>query len=225
MVYNTQNHWISGLRPSSGFLNTRKNVVLETGSVPSWGEKWRHLLGSVARAKGPNRVGVSLPHLSTETSSSRKVVYLEFRTMDKVQTPSDSQYKAVSGLIYCLTYSSTLKIEAIFSSKPSVGFSWLHVFISQQTEFFIITAVRTSNRMRVFHICKASNDSSGNLQARYFVACPLENYTDRATAGNRTRTSGSVARNSWVLDHRGGQFNTPLNSINDLYFLDQCYNY
>jgi hypothetical protein len=27
------NHWVSGLRPLSGILNTRENNVLETGSV------------------------------------------------------------------------------------------------------------------------------------------------------------------------------------------------
>jgi hypothetical protein len=33
MEYNTQNYWVSGLRPSSGILNTRKYIVSETGSV------------------------------------------------------------------------------------------------------------------------------------------------------------------------------------------------
>jgi hypothetical protein len=31
MVYNTQNYWVFGLRPSSGILETRKHNVLETG--------------------------------------------------------------------------------------------------------------------------------------------------------------------------------------------------
>jgi hypothetical protein len=29
----TQNHWVSGLGPSSGILNTRKHSILETGPV------------------------------------------------------------------------------------------------------------------------------------------------------------------------------------------------
>jgi hypothetical protein len=33
MVYNTQNHWVSGLCPSFRILNARKHNVSETGSV------------------------------------------------------------------------------------------------------------------------------------------------------------------------------------------------
>jgi hypothetical protein len=33
MVYNTQNHWLSGLHPSFGILNTKKQNVLENEST------------------------------------------------------------------------------------------------------------------------------------------------------------------------------------------------
>jgi hypothetical protein len=33
MVYNNQNYWISGLRPSFGILNIRQHIVLENVSV------------------------------------------------------------------------------------------------------------------------------------------------------------------------------------------------
>jgi hypothetical protein len=33
MVYNTQNYWVFGLRPSFGILKTRKNNATETGPV------------------------------------------------------------------------------------------------------------------------------------------------------------------------------------------------
>jgi hypothetical protein len=47
MVYNTQNHWVSGLCASSGILNIRKHNVSETGSVSVLrlgGGGGRHLL-------------------------------------------------------------------------------------------------------------------------------------------------------------------------------------
>jgi hypothetical protein len=59
MIYNTRNHWISGLSPSSGIVNTRKQR-LETECE---GRKTPNLFGyPVIRvlSKVPNRVGVSL---------------------------------------------------------------------------------------------------------------------------------------------------------------------
>jgi hypothetical protein len=38
IVYNTQNYWVFGLGSSSGFLETRKHSVFETGSTFSG--KW-----------------------------------------------------------------------------------------------------------------------------------------------------------------------------------------
>jgi hypothetical protein len=48
MVYNSQNYWVLGLRPSSGILETRKHNVWKTGfvSVRRRG-KGRHLLSWV----------------------------------------------------------------------------------------------------------------------------------------------------------------------------------
>jgi hypothetical protein len=39
MVYNTQNHWVCGLRPSFGILNNKKNQAFrKLGLFLSWGE-------------------------------------------------------------------------------------------------------------------------------------------------------------------------------------------
>jgi hypothetical protein len=54
MVYNIQNYWVFGLCPSSSILETRKHNVSETGS-------------RLALSKEPKRVGISTPHLRTET--------------------------------------------------------------------------------------------------------------------------------------------------------------
>jgi hypothetical protein len=42
MVYNTQNYWVFGFRPSSGILKTRKQNVSETAcvSVLRWGRRY-----------------------------------------------------------------------------------------------------------------------------------------------------------------------------------------
>jgi hypothetical protein len=48
-------------------------------------------------------------------------------------------------LVSCLAYSSTLKMEAKFPLKRWLTFNSLHGVISQKIEFFITTAVRTSN--------------------------------------------------------------------------------
>jgi hypothetical protein len=64
MVYDTQNYWVSGLRPSSGILNTRKHNVSETGSVSilRWGEGDTYSVGSHKSWSGPViEEGVSLP--------------------------------------------------------------------------------------------------------------------------------------------------------------------
>jgi hypothetical protein len=46
-------------------------------------------------------------------------------------------------------YSSTLMMEEIRFSETSVGFQ-LHGVVSQKIQFFIITAVRTSNPTKMF---------------------------------------------------------------------------
>jgi hypothetical protein len=46
MVYNTQNHWVFGLCPSSGILKAREHNISET-------------LIEVSFSKRPNKVGVS----------------------------------------------------------------------------------------------------------------------------------------------------------------------
>jgi hypothetical protein len=64
MVCNTQNHWVSGLCPSSGILNSREHNVSETGSVSVL--RWERGVIEVQRlrlahSKGLYRVGGSLP--------------------------------------------------------------------------------------------------------------------------------------------------------------------
>jgi hypothetical protein len=91
-VYNIQNHWIPGLCPSSGILNTRKHNVSETESVQ---------LLRLALSKVPNRVGVSLPHLKTEADPVSETLfsrYFEFWTMNKAHNPSDCDC-----LVSCVT--------------------------------------------------------------------------------------------------------------------------
>jgi hypothetical protein len=83
------------------FQITRKHDVSETGSVSvfRWGRETPTLLViqwlRLALSKEPNRVCVYLlSHEDGNWSSFRNVVfssYLEFRTMDEVQKPSDSE--------------------------------------------------------------------------------------------------------------------------------------
>jgi hypothetical protein len=52
MVYNTHNHWVSGLRPSFGILNVRKTKSRTLDLFPSSGERREKttLLGPLERA-------------------------------------------------------------------------------------------------------------------------------------------------------------------------------
>jgi uncharacterized membrane protein len=52
-------------------------------------------------------------------------------------------------LVSCLAYSSTVKTEAISASKCRLTFTRLHGVISQKTDIFIVTAVKTSNPKQV----------------------------------------------------------------------------
>jgi hypothetical protein len=76
MLYNTQDRWVCGISPSPGNLIYRKHYA----------QRLR-----LALCKGPNRVVVSL-------FSS----HLEFRTMDKVQKLSDSEYYLFSQTVEAL---------------------------------------------------------------------------------------------------------------------------
>jgi hypothetical protein len=70
MVYNTQIYWVFGLYPLSGILETRKQKVAETGSVSD-------LIG--------RRKQFQFPQHSV-------FYFLEYRTLEKVQNPSNSKY-------------------------------------------------------------------------------------------------------------------------------------
>jgi hypothetical protein len=52
MVYRTQNHWVSGVSPSSGIQNSRDRNVSESGSVSvfKWEKEIFTLLGALERA-------------------------------------------------------------------------------------------------------------------------------------------------------------------------------
>jgi hypothetical protein len=52
MVHDIQNHWIPGLCPSSGILNTRKHNVSETASVAilRCGERDTYSVGSLRKS-------------------------------------------------------------------------------------------------------------------------------------------------------------------------------
>jgi hypothetical protein len=78
----TQNYWVLGLYPSSRILGNRGHDVSEIGSVSifRWERKTPTQLGSLDRA---NPTHCQFP--------KRRVLYcLEFRTMEKVQEPSNS---------------------------------------------------------------------------------------------------------------------------------------
>jgi hypothetical protein len=68
MVYNTQDYWVFGLCPSSDILKTQKNTFRKLDLFPSSGEG------------------------ETPTPASEMLCYfvlLEYKTMDKVQKPSN----------------------------------------------------------------------------------------------------------------------------------------
>jgi hypothetical protein len=74
----------------------------------------------LALSKGHNKVGVSLPSPEGGNRSSfRNVVfsnYLEFRTMDKVQKPSDSEF-----CLYCMS-ETCVGINVASNAITSTGF-------------------------------------------------------------------------------------------------------
>jgi hypothetical protein len=94
------------------FWIIRKHNVSETGyvSVFTWEEGIIYSVGSLRKSlgpvtevticKGPNRIGVSLPSPEDRNRyCSRNIVlpsYLEFRTVERVQESSDSEYRIPS---------------------------------------------------------------------------------------------------------------------------------
>jgi hypothetical protein len=104
-VHFGQSYWVSGLCPSSGILNTGNTTFLKLDQFPSSdeGRKIPTLLGPLettnlkwlrlALSKGPKRVGVSFLTWGRKQVQFPKhsvYQYLESRTMDKVQKPSNS---------------------------------------------------------------------------------------------------------------------------------------
>jgi hypothetical protein len=58
---------------------------------------------------------------------------------------SERQEPPYFTLVTCLASSSTLKVEATYSSGTSVDFSGLHSDVPQKIELFIPTGMRSSN--------------------------------------------------------------------------------
>jgi hypothetical protein len=80
MVYNTQNYWVFGLCPSSGILNNTTFRKLDL--FPSAGEGW----------KTPTQLDPLEREWKRIQFPKRCVFYfLEYRMMDKVQKPSNSE--------------------------------------------------------------------------------------------------------------------------------------
>jgi hypothetical protein len=86
IVYNTQNHRVSGLSPSSGILKTRITAYRKQDMFPSSdeGRNSHTLLGSwewlrLALSKGPNRVRGPVPSSEDgNTSGLRNVMFSSF---------------------------------------------------------------------------------------------------------------------------------------------------
>jgi hypothetical protein len=73
MVYNTDNYWVSGLRPSSGVLNTRKHDVLKTSIFRYVVFSCDRLCGLVVRVLGYRFGGPgSIPGTSRFSGKKRK---------------------------------------------------------------------------------------------------------------------------------------------------------
>jgi hypothetical protein len=83
MGYNTRNCWLSGLRASSGVPNTRKHNVLDLFPPLGYGGGAPTLLGPLERANFNHWIWIQFPKRCV-------FLYLEFRTMDKDQKPSNS---------------------------------------------------------------------------------------------------------------------------------------
>jgi hypothetical protein len=122
MISPWQNHWVSELRRSSVILNTRKHNVSEAGSVSGlrWVEGDTNSLGFLrpvievstfhgiqwSRCFPPFAWGQEQIQFPKRCAS----YYLEFRTMDKVQKPNDSEYWTV------LTSSESFRFYMSFCS-------------------------------------------------------------------------------------------------------------
>jgi hypothetical protein len=125
-TYYIKNYWVSGLCPSSGILIIRKHKVSEIGSVSffRWREGDTYSVGfrkNLDISKRPKRAAISLPPPedgNRSRYSSQYVVfssYLEFRTIDEVQKPSNSECYTPSSeplRLYYLHHQS-------FKSRPS----------------------------------------------------------------------------------------------------------
>jgi hypothetical protein len=108
MVYNTQNYWAFGLCPPSSITETRKHNVSETSSVSflRWGG-WQDTYSvEFPPPFSWGRKQIQFP--------KRCVFYfLEYRTMDKVQKPSNSEHKLSSkrwklSVVFCVMASCRL---------------------------------------------------------------------------------------------------------------------
>jgi hypothetical protein len=56
-----------------------------------------------------------------------------------------SQQVACNFLVYCIAYSSSMKMEVIYSLQHWLTLTWLHDVLPRKTELLIITEVRNSD--------------------------------------------------------------------------------
>jgi hypothetical protein len=68
-------------------------------------------------------------------------------------------------LVSCSAYSMTMKMEAACSTETSPNFQQLHGVISQKIEFFITTAVSTSNLTNLDMFSHATCSSTSKTEA------------------------------------------------------------
>jgi hypothetical protein len=85
---------------------------------------------------------------------------------DRRISHSRNQHKADSK-IACLAYSSTLKMEATYSSETALAFNGLHSVISQKIEVFEVTVVflRFSKRLPGWQLLKPSPSALSSCRA------------------------------------------------------------
>jgi hypothetical protein len=73
--------------------------------------------------------------------------YVEIQVMFWRSKLQQAKLAACFMLISCLAYPKTLKMEVTCSYETSFDFNGLYGVISQKTELFMCTGVRTSNHM------------------------------------------------------------------------------
>jgi hypothetical protein len=179
MVYNTLNYWVCGLCPLPGILNTRKQSVSEAESifVLRWRERetlcwvpYKELTSitvpRLALSKESNRVGATSPHLCTETSFFRNVLFSStfnfWRWSESrnpvtlkcqcVLTEYSSQLQHTRSFEVCGNY--CVGQEIVFrSTRVHRHFRFLHSFFLTRIELVIVLCLRLKCYLLLFGDC------------------------------------------------------------------------